>query len=282
MGKLDNVKFISASAGSGKTYSLTQNMVQFIEQGLNPESFILTTFTKAAAAEFKEKSKAALFKKAQEVDSEKKHIFLDAAARIDNATIGTIHSVAHQFISQYWYLLGISPEIKVITDEDKAFYMNQSLMGCVAKDDLNFFNSLTWNFEIRKYLSSEYDFEFWKNDVEKLIAATVSFNIQELDKYCNTSKKLLKPICGIYHDTFYVLPSEEVIINSVKKILDCVAFAPRIKREEKKEKIISILDEFKESKDNALFRYKILTTKLGKERTDGLYKLSSESFDLSE
>jgi superfamily I DNA/RNA helicase len=128
------------------------------------------------------------------VDSEKKHIFLDAAARIDNATIGTIHSVAHQFISQYWYLLGISPEIKVITDEDKAFYMNQSLMGCVAKDDLNFFNSLTWNFEIRKYLSSEYDFEFWKNDVEKLIAATVSFNIQELDKYCNTSKKLWKQV----------------------------------------------------------------------------------------
>ena len=282
MGKLDNVKFISASAGSGKTYSLTQNMVQFIEQGLNPESFILTTFTKAAAAEFKEKSKAALFKKAQEVDSEKKHIFLDAAARIDNATIGTIHSVAHQFISQYWYLLGISPEIKVITDEDKAFYMNQSLMGCVAKDDLNFFNSLTWNFEIRKYLSSEYDFEFWKNDVEKLIAATVSFNIQELDKYCTTSKKLLKQICGIYNDNYYVLPSEGVIINSVMEILDCVAIAPRIKREEKKGKIISILNEFKESKDNALFRYKILATKLGNEKTDGLYQLSSKSFDLIE
>ena len=52
---MKNVKYISASAGSGKTYSLTKALTEAIQQGkVEPENVILTTFTKAAASEFKE------------------------------------------------------------------------------------------------------------------------------------------------------------------------------------------------------------------------------------
>ena len=54
---MKNIKYISASAGSGKTYRLTQELTNAIKSGaVEPENVILTTFTKAAASEFKEKA----------------------------------------------------------------------------------------------------------------------------------------------------------------------------------------------------------------------------------
>ena len=52
---MKNVKYISASAGSGKTHTLTQILTDAVKNKLvEPENVILTTYTKAAAAEFKD------------------------------------------------------------------------------------------------------------------------------------------------------------------------------------------------------------------------------------
>ena len=80
---MKNIKYISASAGSGKTYRLTEELTKAIQSNaVQPENVILTTFTKAAAAEFKEKAKAMLYE----------HGMVEAADRLDQALIGTIHS----------------------------------------------------------------------------------------------------------------------------------------------------------------------------------------------
>ncbi|MBR6541047.1 MAG: UvrD-helicase domain-containing protein, partial [Bacteroidales bacterium] len=109
MSSLNNVEFVSASAGSGKTFTLTEKMAELVKGGLKPENFILTTYTRAAASEFKEKVRSKFYERRLSVTG------------LDNAVVGTIHSVAHQFLMQYWYLLGISPEISILTDEDKSF-----------------------------------------------------------------------------------------------------------------------------------------------------------------
>jgi len=50
--------FISAGAGSGKTYRITTDVAKMVFDGkLNPEQVIMTTFTKAAAQELREKAK---------------------------------------------------------------------------------------------------------------------------------------------------------------------------------------------------------------------------------
>lgn len=49
-----NITYISAGAGSGKTYTLTNKLAELISRGeLEPEQVILTTFTVKAAYEFK-------------------------------------------------------------------------------------------------------------------------------------------------------------------------------------------------------------------------------------
>lgn len=50
------MKIISAGAGSGKTYRLTQEMVKFLQNGkVRASGIIATTFTNKAAAELQER-----------------------------------------------------------------------------------------------------------------------------------------------------------------------------------------------------------------------------------
>ena len=51
-----NIHFISAGAGSGKTYRLTEELeTALVDGGVNPAGVIGTTFTVKAAAELKER-----------------------------------------------------------------------------------------------------------------------------------------------------------------------------------------------------------------------------------
>ena len=55
--------FITAGAGSGKTYRITTDVAKMVNDkniGVKPDQVIMTTFTKAAAQELREKAKKEL------------------------------------------------------------------------------------------------------------------------------------------------------------------------------------------------------------------------------
>ena len=57
-----NITYYNAGAGAGKTYTLTNILADKIQSGeLKPKQVILTTFTEAAAAEFRERAKQELY-----------------------------------------------------------------------------------------------------------------------------------------------------------------------------------------------------------------------------
>ena len=59
---MKNVTYINASAGSGKTYTLTHKLAELIKSGLvRPEHLILTSFTVMAAYEMNEEYKNVLY-----------------------------------------------------------------------------------------------------------------------------------------------------------------------------------------------------------------------------
>ena len=58
-----NLTFISAGAGSGKTYKLTEIISQAVESGVSPERIIATTFTNKASDEIRERVTEDFFKK---------------------------------------------------------------------------------------------------------------------------------------------------------------------------------------------------------------------------
>ena len=56
-----NIHFISAGAGSGKTYSLTRRLEALLSSNaVSPAGVIATTFTKLAAAELRERVRSRL------------------------------------------------------------------------------------------------------------------------------------------------------------------------------------------------------------------------------
>ena len=167
---MKNTKFVSAGAGSGKTYSLTQEIAQMITEGeCKAEQIILTTFTEAAANELREKVRSTLYSKG----------LYEAAMNIDNAAIGTIHSIAYQFVSRYWYLLGISANVSIMDTEGSKFCISQSLASLPTEADLWLFDTMCRSFNLTVPLTSQLDFGFWKRELKSIIDKTVELCIDE-------------------------------------------------------------------------------------------------------
>lgn len=172
--EMNHVTYISAGAGSGKTYTLTTFLSELItKKGVKPEEFILTTFTEAAAAEFKEKARAKIF---ECTDYEQ---YAQAAERLNQAMIGTVDSVSYRFVMKYWYLLGISPNLKFLDDETRAFFIKQNLESILNEEEVLFLNTFVDDFEIGySYGSDKYgkNYDFWKEDVKNIMDKSKSFD----------------------------------------------------------------------------------------------------------
>ena len=186
---MKNTTFVSAGAGSGKTYRLTQDIARMITEGkCQAEEIILTTFTEAAAKELREKVRSTLYSKG----------LYDAAINIDNAAIGTIHSIAYQFVSRYWYLLGISANVSIMDTEGSRLCISQSLASLPTEEDLKLFDTMCRSFNLTIPQSSQLDFEFWKRELKDIIDKTVELCIDEkqLEEAKKESKKLINEVMG--------------------------------------------------------------------------------------
>lgn len=165
-----NVTYISAGAGSGKTYCLTDKLASILADGkIKGANIMMTTFTDLAAGELKRKAKAKLYSKGMVKEAEE----------VDMATIGTIHSVATSFLEKYWYLLGLSPSMNVLNDEDRKFFFDQSLSGIVSEEDASFLGDFAETFKI--------DREFWKKPLEKIVDNARMYSINDLKDSLNAT-----------------------------------------------------------------------------------------------
>lgn len=193
--EMNHVTYISAGAGSGKTYTLTTFLSELItKKGVKPEEFILTTFTEAAAAEFKEKARAKIF---ECTDYEQ---YAQAAERLNQAMIGTVDSMSYRFVMKYWYLLGISPNLKLLDDETRDFFINQNLESLLTEEEILFLNTFVDDFEIGySYGSDKYgkNYDFWKEDVKDIMDKSKSFDT-DMSENLKSSLEYADSLLGSY------------------------------------------------------------------------------------
>ena len=118
MSNWDHVTFISAGAGSGKTYRLTEELEHaLINRKVKPAGIIGTTFTVKAATELRERVRERLLVNGH----------LQLAERSAESLIGTVHSVCEQLLKRFAFELGLSPQLNVMSLEDGARFFNQAL-----------------------------------------------------------------------------------------------------------------------------------------------------------
>lgn len=191
---MKNVTYISAGAGSGKTYTLTTKLAELISKDrsdpehVEPEQVILTTFTVKAANEFKEKAKAELYRKGK----------FDEASRLDSALMGTIDSVASSLIQKYWYAIGMSPQQGVMDDSAKATYINQSIANIPSDDDLHFFATFRKAFNVTDR-DAHPDDNYWKDHLKDIVEKSISFDITDYSTSVEESLRILRGLCNGTH-----------------------------------------------------------------------------------
>lgn len=224
---MKNVTYINASAGSGKTYTLTHKLAELIKSGVvRPDQVIMTTFTVKAANEMKEEAKKVLYENG----------LFEASTQLDQAMIGTIHSVANSLIKKYWFFLGLSPDMGVMAEEDTQFYISQSLSELPTHEELNQLHAFCESVGIQYgYFSVKngLNYDFWKSDIEKVIALTTNYEIESYDR---SVKESLDFIHGFVHSSVKLDYSPKELLA----ILDeHVTFAATQRESKKKQDVLT-------------------------------------------
>ena len=274
---MKNVTFISAGAGSGKTYSLTEKIVELVKNGeCNADEIILTTFTKVAAAELKEKVRAALYKH---------HLYSDAE-KLDNAAIGTIHSISYQMVSRYWFLLGISADVRMIADEDRDFYKSQSLSNLPSDENLELFRKVRKTFNITRvdeYHISHPDINFWQRNLSEIIDKIIDFqlDVESLKQSEQESLKVLDNILG-KETNFNTDYDKESIIKNAQTIIDTYLSQLKGKENKKYLSYIEALNKFREKRDPGLEDIKALSKILTNSPTKSLLEAAGDEISFFE
>ena len=97
----------SAAAGSGKTAVMIERVLRLIQDGADPEAFLIVTFTNAAAAEMKEKIRNRLREERRQPK------IREAYNKVDMMEISTIHSFCQRLIRQEFQAAGVDPMFRI-------------------------------------------------------------------------------------------------------------------------------------------------------------------------
>lgn len=166
---LNNLKIISAGAGSGKTYRLTQEMVSLLKKEVRASGIIATTFTKKAAAELEERVRVKLLEEGM----------TDKANDLANALIGTVHGLGVKLLRRFAFEAGVSPEVDIMADEDQQVMFNNSLSTVLPNSRIKEMELLADRLGLNK--KERYD---WRREVKSLtdVARANDFDIATIEK----------------------------------------------------------------------------------------------------
>lgn len=112
-----NHVLVSASAGSGKTRVLVQRIMQKLARGYRIRDLLVVTFTELAAKEMKERIEEELQALInQEFEGAMRTHYLQQMADLPTANISTIDAFCRQIIQRYYYVIGLDPVYRLVTD----------------------------------------------------------------------------------------------------------------------------------------------------------------------
>ena len=127
-----HVTFISAGAGSGKTYRLTRELERALRDGVvSPQGVVGTTFTVKAASELRERVRDRLIAAGR----------IELAERTAESLVGTVHSVCERLLKRFAFELGLSPQMNVMSIDDGTRFFHQALDHVLALERVREMNA---------------------------------------------------------------------------------------------------------------------------------------------
>ena len=202
---------VSAGAGSGKTAVLSERILTYCKEGKDICSFLVLTFTNAAAQEMKERIRKKLLE----------HNLKEQASRIDVADITTFDAYSLSLVKKYYFYLGIDKNISI---------MDQALLEVKKKELLdqlfeeNYTSKNTQFFSLLKKYTKQSD-ENLKGIIlslfqklELIVDENQFVNTYEENYY---SKKFVQNIIHTFEEL--VLRKSKNFVNELVKLLECAS-----------------------------------------------------------
>ena len=149
----NNITFIAAGAGSGKTFRVIQEIQKRLIAGTcRPDGLVATTFTIKAANELSERIRKNLYQNGK----------YSLAERLNEASIGTVDKVCKQLLTRFAFDAGVSPQIEVLAEEDANLFFVQAVELAISSKETGRLQELANRLGQKDSQTREY---FWKKTV---------------------------------------------------------------------------------------------------------------------
>ena len=212
---------VIAGAGSGKTRTLTYRVAYLLDQGVDPKSLLLLTFTNKAAREMMERVRELISLDLSELWS------------------GTFHAIGNRILRRHADEVGLTRSFSIMDRDDQKSLMNTVVAECnidtksrrfPKADVLISIFSLVENtgVELVDLLEARYPyFEEWSDEIANVgkayTAKKLETNSVDFDDLLILPLKLLKEnegLCSLYQKRFqYLLVDEYQDTNAVQSEL---------------------------------------------------------------
>ena len=227
-------QLVSAGAGSGKTTIMIEKLANMIiDEGVSVDNLLVVTFTVLAAAEMKERLIDKLKEKLENAEEVDKTKILDLIDSVKTASIDTIDGFSSKTIKKYFYKLEISPNIEIISDNTRDFYLTKAMKKTIKEfqknvDQVNLMidlfggNSRNLNTVEDMILSNYYnvvnlkDYESFLNSVESEYVDSIKSEKYVNETICKRADNLKKYV--IYNLSNFEPKLQDGIKNFVDEL----------------------------------------------------------------
>ncbi len=157
----NNTILVSAAAGSGKTAVLVERIVQLIRGGFHLDRMLIVTFTKAAAAEMRQRLNKRLIREAA-ADPE---VFGRALDELESTEISTIHAFCQKVLRSNFQAVGIDPMVRPCDEQMKKVLFEEAWLDA--------FNALLERRDDHDFLELAYAWD--QKSLQEMTAALYDF-----------------------------------------------------------------------------------------------------------
>ena len=223
---MKNIQLISASAGSGKTYRLMNEIAQRISgkdgtKIIEPEQIMATTFTNKAAAELKERIRMRLLEEGKPAE----------AQRIYDGLIGTVNSICSRLLKEYAFEAGLSPAVDVLLEEDAMRIFNMATATAIDESGKTL-EPIARRLSLMGYGSSYARQADWRDFVRDIVnlARSNAMDAESLRQSAKTSWSSLEELLGKSHSEKMGLGADKRLKDAVSQAMDLIEAGEKVNK----------------------------------------------------
>ncbi|MDR2977089.1 MAG: helicase-exonuclease AddAB subunit AddA [Streptococcaceae bacterium] len=203
---------VSASAGSGKTFVMTNRIIKKIQKEIPLSSLFISTFTVKAAAELKNRIEAAIKKELRNDDNsvKVKQLYSEALQELPLASIGTTDAFASQLVKEFYNVVNLDPNFRVLTDSAEQDLIKNQIFDDLVEAHLSAENPERFE-QLAKNFSNDRNINGFKNVVYKVYSYCQS--TENVEGWLNLNFLLAFEKYSKFSD----LPADFLNVNTAKQ-----------------------------------------------------------------